>query len=71
MQEHLAPGQWQRFPFWSWKDTRVDVKVTYERKVFLYQLDRGSLGLFRNPRHGVMEFWTSKGEQINLKKPGP
>jgi hypothetical protein len=49
----------------------VDVKVTYERKVFLYQLDRGSLGLFRNPRHGVMEFWTSKGEQINLKKPGP
>ncbi|RSH93916.1 hypothetical protein EHS25_006568 [Saitozyma podzolica] len=69
MQVHLGQGKVQRFPFWSWKDTQVNVTVKYDGKIFVYTLKAGSLGVFREPQSGVMECWTWQGKSLDTEHP--
>ncbi|GFZ45781.1 LOW QUALITY PROTEIN: hypothetical protein JCM24511_03511 [Saitozyma sp. JCM 24511] len=69
MQVHLGQGKVQRFPFWPWKDSQVNVTVKYDGKIFVYTLKAGSLGVFREPQSGVMECWTWQGKSMDTEHP--
>lgn len=65
----VSPGFSQQFPFWSWDQTKVSVRVEYNGNSQWYLLESGNLGKFRAPENGGLEVWGWGKELISKSHP--